>query len=184
MDIAEGNVIWSCVQKTGETTAMRSPNGCLEDPEGPTGIKLSGRRAVRFLWIEDWFGNMWQFRDGVNIKNRQHYCCNKRASYADDTYTGDYEKIGYVCPTSDGYIKKMGFDSLHPEYEMTVEVGGGADSYIGDYYYQSEGGTLVISGGNVDNGTAAGPFCRYCINGTGNTAWSFGGRPHCRKAAI
>lgn len=184
VDIAEGNVIWSCVQKTGETTAMRSPNGCLEDPEGPTGIKLSGRRAVRFLWIEDWFGNMWQFRDGVNIKNRQHYCCNKRASYADDTYTGDYEKIGYVCPTSDGYIKKMGFDSLHPEYEMTVEVGGGADSYIGDYYYQSEGGTLVISGGNVDNGTAAGPFCRYCINGTGNTAWSFGGRPHCRKAAI
>ena len=36
VDIAEGNVIWSCVQKTGETTAMRSPNGCLEDPEGPT----------------------------------------------------------------------------------------------------------------------------------------------------
>ena len=85
VDIAENNVIWSCVQKTGETTAMRSPNGCLEDPEGPTGAKLGGRRAVRFLWIEDWFGNMWQFRDGVNIKNRQHYCCNKRASYADDT---------------------------------------------------------------------------------------------------
>ena len=184
VDIAEGNVIWSCVQKTGETTAMRSPNGCLEDPEGPTGIKLSGRRAVRFLWIEDWFGNMWQFRDGVNIKNRQHYCCNKRASYADDTYTGDYEKIGYVCPTSDGYIKKMGFDSLHPEYEMTVEVGGGADSYIGDYYYQSEGGTLVFSGGRVDGGTAAGPFYRYCNSGTGVAYWFIGGRPHCRKAAI
>ena len=65
-----------------------------------------GRRAVRFLWIEDWFGNMWQFRDGVNIKNRQHYCCNKRASYADDTYTGDYQKLGYVCPTNEGYIKR------------------------------------------------------------------------------
>ena len=73
---------------------MKCPNGCLENPEGPTGTKLSGRRAVRFLWIEDWFGNMWQFRDGVNIKNRQHYCCNKRASYADDTYTGDYQKLG------------------------------------------------------------------------------------------
>ena len=184
VDIAEGNVIWSCVQNTGETTAMRSPNGCLEDPEGPTGTKLGSRRAVRFLWIEDWFGNMWQFRDGVNIKNRQHYCCNKRASYADDTYTGDYEKLGYACPTSDGYIKKMGFDSLHPEYELPVEVGGGADAYIGDYYYQSEGGTLLLSGGNVHRGTAAGPFCRYCYYGTGNTLWSLGGRPHCRKAAI
>lgn len=184
VDIAVGNVIWSCVQKTGETTAMKCPNGCLENPEGPTGIKLSGRRAVRFLWIEDWFGNMWQFRDGVNIKNRQHYCCNKRASYADDTYTGDYQKLGYVCPTSDGYIKKMGFDSLHPEYELPVEVGGGADSYNGDYYAQSEGGTLVISGGVVYNGAYAGPFYRDCSYGTGVTYWSFGGRPHCRKAAI
>lgn len=184
VNIAEGNVIWSCVQKTGETTAMRSPNGCLEDPEGPTGAKLGERRAVRFLWIEDWFGNMWQFRDGVNIQNRQHFCCNKRASYADDTYTGDYEKIGYVCPTSDGYIKKMGFDSLHPEYEMPVEVGGGADSYVGDYYYSSEGGTLVISGGDVSSGTPAGPFYRNCDYGTGGTYWRVGGRPHCRKAAI
>ena len=184
VDIAEGNVIWSCVQKTGETTAMKCPNGCLENPEGPTGIKLSGRRAIRFLWIEDWFGNMWQFRDGVNIQNRQHFCCNKRASYADDTYTGDYEKIGYVCPTSDGYIKKMGFDSLHPEYEMPVEMGGGADAYIGDYYYQSEGGTLVLSGGHVNDGTAAGPFYRHCAGGAGVTNWDIGGRPHCRKAAI
>ena len=184
VDIAEGNVIWSCVQNTGETTAMRSPNGCLEDPEGPTGVKLGSRRAVRFLWIEDWFGNMWQFRDGVNIKNRQHYCCNKRASYADDTYTGDYQKLGYVCPTNEGFIKKMGFDSLHPEYEMPVEVGGGADSYVGDYYYSSEGGTLVLSGASVINGAVAGPFSRYCHDGSGILGWNIGGRPHCRKAAI
>ena len=78
----------------------------------------------------------------------------------------------------------MGFDSLHPEYEMPVEVGGGADSYVGDYYYSSEGGTLVLSGGHVDNGASAGPFCRYCDDGTGSANWDIGGRPHCRKAAI
>ena len=63
-------------------------------------------------------------------------------------------------------------------------VGGGADAYIGDYYYQSEGGTLVLSGGDVGGGTIAGPFYRYCSNGTGYAGWYFGGRPHCRKAAI
>lgn len=78
----------------------------------------------------------------------------------------------------------MGFDSLHPEYELPVEVGGGADAYIGDYYYQSEGGTLVLSGGSVHYGTNAGPFSRSCNSGTGNTDWHIGGRPHCRKAAI
>lgn len=184
VDIAEGNVIWSCVQKTGETTAMRSPNGCLENPVGATGVSLGSIRAVRFLWIEDWFGNMWQFRDGVNIQNRQHYCCNKRASYADTTYTGDFEKIGYVCPTNEGYIKKMGFDSLHPEYELPVEVGGGADSYVGDYYYSNKVGTLVISGGHVCYGADAGPFSLFCHSGADNTRWYLGGRPQCRKAAI
>lgn len=78
----------------------------------------------------------------------------------------------------------MGFDSLHPEYELPIEVGGGADAYIGDYYYNSEGGTLVLSGGGVDSGPAAGPFSRTCGNGTGTAYWIFGGRPHCRKAAI
>ena len=78
----------------------------------------------------------------------------------------------------------MGFDSLHPEYELPVEVGGGADSYNGDYYYQSEDGTLVLSGGNVTYGAYAGPFYRYCDNGAGAASWGVGGRPHCRKAAI
>ena len=78
----------------------------------------------------------------------------------------------------------MGFDSLHPEYEMPVEMGGGADAYIGDYYYQSEGGTLVISGGHVSDTTIAGPFSRACFYGAGDTNWHVGGRPHCRKAAI
>ena len=67
---------------------------------------------------------------------------------------------------------------------MPVEVGGGADSYVGDYYYSSEGGTLVISGAGVADGAIAGPFYRYCYSGTGVAYWAFGGRPHCRKAAI
>lgn len=67
---------------------------------------------------------------------------------------------------------------------MPVEVGGGADSYVGDYYYSSEGGTLVRSGANVSHGAVAGPFSRSCGLGTGSLDWSIGGRPHCRKAAI
>ena len=54
---------------------------------------------------------------------------------------------------------------------MPVEVGGGADSYVGDYYYSSEGGTLVLSGANVYNGTNAGPFYRACYDGTGYLDW-------------
>jgi len=42
----------------------------------------------------------------------------------------------------------------------------------------------VISGAHVGTGTVAGPFYRSCSNGPGILNWNFGGRPHCRKAAI
>lgn len=38
---------------------------------------------------------------------------------------------------------------------------------------------LVISGGNVNNTTIAGPFYRACNDGAGNTNWNIGGRPLC-----
>ena len=77
---------------------MASPNGRIEG-------KTNGMSAIRFLWIEDWFGNMWQFRDGDNIKNWQHYYCNKRSSYADKVYEGDYFKVGYEAAKANGYVR-------------------------------------------------------------------------------
>lgn len=38
---------------------------------------------------------------------------------------------------------------------------------------------VVISGGNVNNGTNAGPFYRNCNNGVGNSNWNYLGRPLC-----
>lgn len=39
--------------------------------------------------------------------------------------------------------------------------------------------SVVISGGGVNNGTAAGPFNRSCADGAGNLYWDFFGRPLC-----
>ncbi len=57
---------------------------------------------------------------------------------------------------------KDGIRQPASEYEMPVEVGGGADSYVGDYYYSSEGGTLLVSGAGVDERYA----CRALSTGT------------------
>ena len=89
---------------------MESPNGRIEG-------KTNGMSAIRFLYIEDWFGNMWQFRDGDNIKKWQHYYCNKRSSYADKVYDGDYFKVGYEAAQANGYVKEFGYDPEWPEIE-------------------------------------------------------------------
>lgn len=173
VNITTDHHVWSCVQKTGATIEMQSANGRVEG--------VDGRTAVRFLYIEDWFGNMWQFRDGDNIKKWQHYYCNKRSSYADKVYDGDYFKVGYEAAQTNGYVKKFGYDPEWPEIEICVDATGSSGTYFPDYYYRAEGGELVLSGGNVGNGVNAGPFCRRCSNGSGAAIWDIGGRPLGRK---
>ena len=173
VNITTDHHVWSCVQKTGATIEMQSANGRVEG--------VDGRTAVRFLYIEDWFGNMWQFRDGDNIKKFQHYYCNKRSSYADKVYDGDYFKVGYEVSQTGGYVKKFGYDPEWPEIEICVDATGSSGTYFPDYYWAAEGGELVFSGGNVGNGVGGGPFSRHCYNGSGNSGWDIGGRPLGRK---
>lgn len=169
VNIAVGNVVWSCAQPTGATIEMKSANGRVEGPDG--------RTAIRFLWIEDWYGNIWNLRDGDNIKKWQHYFCMNRASYADNVYDGDYFKLGYVCPQENGYPRKMGIDKQYPMIAMCEELGGSSATYFPDYYYQSEGGTVVLSGGYVVSGGIAGPFYWYCYWSASASNWDVGGRP-------
>lgn len=173
VNITTDHHIWSCVQKTGATIEMQSANGRVEG--------VDGRTAVRFLYIEDWFGNMWQFRDGDNIKKFQHYYCNKRSSYADKVYEGDYFKVGYEASQTGGYVKKFGYDPEWPEIEICVDATGSSGTYFPDYYWAAEGGELVFSGGNVYCGVSVGPFCRFCYYGSGASNWDIGGRPLGRK---
>lgn len=172
--ITTTSVLWSSAQPTGATVGMASPNGRVEG-------KTPGMSAIRFLWIEDWYGNIWQFRDGDNIQKYQHYYCNDRSAYADKVYDGSYFKVGYVAGTAEGYVKTFGYDPEWPEIEICTENGASSNTYFCDYYYAAEGGEVVISGGNVDSGAYSGPFYRNCNGSASDSNWNIGGRPQARK---
>lgn len=172
--ITTTSVLWSSAQPTGATVGMASPNGRVEG-------KTPGMSAIRFLWIEDWYGNIWQFRDGDNIQKYQHYYCNDRIAYADKVYDGSYFKVGYVAGTAEGYVKTFGYDPEWPEIEICTENGASSNTYFCDYYYAAEGGEVVFSGGRVNSGTYSGPFYRSCNNSATNSSWYIGGRPQARK---
>lgn len=172
--ITSTSVLWSSIQPTGATIGMASPNGRVEG-------KTNGMSAIRFLWIEDWYGNMWQFRDGDNIQKYQHYYCNDRSAYADKVYTGSYFKVGYVAGTAEGYVKTFGYDPEWPEIEICTEIGASSNTFFCDYYYAAEGGEVVLSGAHVCSGASSGPFYRRCNNSAGYSYWHIGGRPQARK---
>ena len=173
VNITTDHHVWSCVQKTGATIEMQSANGRVEG--------VDGRTAIRFLYIEDWYGNAWQFRDGDNILKWQHYYCNKRSSYADKVYSGDYFEVGYKAAEVSGYVKEFGYDPEWPEIEICTDASGSSSTYFPDWYSQAEAGEVVISGGYVYNGTNAGPFYRNCANAASFSNWIVCGRPLGRK---
>ena len=167
-NVSAGNVLWSCWQKPGETIAMTSPNGTMVS---------DSKHAVRFLWIEDWFGNIWQRMDGDNINNRQHYLCHTRSSYADNVYDGDYKAIGYVSPSGNGYVKELGCDSDEPMVGIVGSVGAASNTFYCDYYYQADGARSPLRGGHLSDGAPAGAFSWTCATSAASTYWLFGGRP-------
>ena len=75
----------------------------------------------------------------------------------------------------------FGYDREHPEIEVAEEVGAASTTYFCDYYYQAEGGEVVLSGGYVSAGTIAGPFYRDCNSSAASSYWGFVGRPQYRK---
>lgn len=172
--ITTTSVLWSSLQPTGATIEMASPNGRVDG-------KTNGMSAVRFLWIEDWYGNMWQFRDGDNIQKWQHYYCNDRSAYADKVYSGSYFKVGYVASKTEGCVKEFGYDPEWPEIEICTVAGGSSTTYFCDYYYTAEGGEVVFSGGGVGDGAISGPFSRRCVSSAASSSWVLGGRPQARK---
>jgi len=55
-------------------------------------------------------------------------------------------------------------------------VGGGSSSYYCDYYYQASGDRAARVGGNLNYGSAAGPWCWGLYAAASDTNWDIGAR--------
>jgi hypothetical protein len=153
--VTDGTVVWTCVR-----------------------IAL----YMSYRGIENWYGHIWKFVDGINIHNSSAnrsrlYLCNNRGSFADDTDSG-YTLIGTLAET-DGYFKtlvKTGV-GFYP-----AGVGGGPAIYLADYYYTyfdndpDIGWRVALRGGDALYGTVAGVFCWNSSYGATLAYSNIGGR--------
>ena len=98
--------------------------------------------------IEDIFGNIWQFVDGINIKDYQTYICYDKNQYASDKFDGCYQPIGYVNAKTDGnWISKLGYDASNPLIAFPVETNGTPNTHITDMYNSNSGSRIALVGG-------------------------------------
>ena len=144
---------------SGSCDSLGMKSGCVTN---------DGKHAVIYRGIENFFGNIYQWLDGINFVGRQGYVCTNYTQYASDTIA-NYIQLGYICPSSNNYIGNLGYDSNNSLVMIPSAVGGSDTSGITDYYYGSNSGNKVsYVGGHWHLGPKAGSF----YLGAGNDASS------------
>lgn len=154
INVAVGNVIWGISQAAGQCDTLGMKSGCLVN---------DGYHSVIYRGVENIFSNMWQFLDGLNIKDRVAYLCKEHESYVSDKFDNPYKVIGYTNSDTNGYAKNLGYDPDEPLARFPSEVGAGSGSGTSDYYYQNTGNRIALVGGYFDYGANCGLWC-----------WNFG----------
>ena len=170
VNIAIGNIIHACAQKEGGCDSLGMKSGCLAN---------DSQHAVIYRGIENIFGNVFNWIDGLNIQEYQAYICRNPEEYTSDKFDGSYIKLGYMnCQERDMYIKKLGFDEKNPDIALPIEIGGGAGSSSGmcDFYYSSEGNRVARVGGSFYYGASAGLWSWLCDGSSTSSTLTCGAR--------
>ena len=116
-------------------TGAITSGGC-NDLEMRSGtLNNDGKNSMIYRGMEDIYGNVFQFVDGINIKEHQAYVCYDSSKYVSDIYDGCYQKLGYVNETTTGYIQKLGYDKNNSLIGLPIEVEATGTTYISDYYW-------------------------------------------------
>ena len=166
--IAYGRVNQSSAITSGKTDTMVYHTGTA-------GSRISdGAAECQYRWIENLWGNVYQWVDGFNANGTTVYYCTDLSKYADDTATG-YTKIG-TLPAS-GYIK----DLIVTDNGLLIPktTGGSETTYIPDYMWSSSGWRVLCVGGDWSYGANAGLLCFFANNASSNSNSSISARLLC-----
>lgn len=161
------------------SSSNRISSGTCDNVPGLTGRPAGTSNTVDVVWrgIEGFWGNLWEWLDGLNFYNGAYLVCNDQSSYADGTSTG-YTSLGYTGATnwSSSYIKEMGYDASAPAYMLPIVGGGSSSTYYCDIVYSNTGWRIAQCGGGYTSGAEAGLFAQAVTNASSATDLAVGSR--------
>lgn len=161
----------SAVLSTGSCNNVANLTGRPAGTDGKTGVVYRG--------IEDFWGNVWEWVDGVNWNGGTYYVCNNPANYADDTAT-NYTALSYKGSTgwSSSYITTEGLDAgNNPHVMLPSAAGSGSEStYYCDACWSSTGWKVFRRGGCWYYGSVCGLFTASLDSASSSSHADFGSR--------
>jgi hypothetical protein len=161
--VAEGYVLYHVGQETGSCDSLAGASGSADGSKDNT-------VSVSYRGLENLWGNVWEFVDGINIKNRadddierieaQPYIADH--GFDSDSFSEPYIQTGITLPLGSGYIKDFTCSDDEDWLLMPLAVGGSKNTYIPDYFYENWSGNtadkVVLIGGSWNTDSTAGLF--------------------------
>lgn len=171
---------WDCQKKIGSgiTNDSMNSNGDTDNMKYHTGRTNDwagdAQNPVQYRWIENLWGNVYQFIDGFNANGTTAYYCVDPSKYADDTATG-YTNIG-TLPAS-GWIKDL---TVTDNGLLIPKTSGGSETtYVPDYVYSSSGWRVLYVGGFWSSGANAGLLYFYASYTSSDSSTNISARLMC-----
>ena len=143
-----------------KNTGATSGNQSYGDPD-------NGYTAISYRGIENFYGNIWEFTDGININDSEVYVASE--NFVSDKFTDNYNLLGTVLSSSDTYITDI------IEGSFLANAGGGTSTtFLADNWWINSGQRVARFGGAWHHGSRAGGFC-WGLNSSSSGALRDGG---------
>ena len=160
---------------SGSASAVTGDCDSIPNLTGMVNASTTRNNTV-YRGIEGFYGNVWEFTDGLNVNNGNYYVSKNQADFADDT-SGNYTSLAYAGATNwnNSFINSLGFDENNPEIALpTVATGGSATSYYCDAAWSATGWRVAGRGGLWSDGSFDGLFA-LVVNSASSGAYSYYG---------
>ena len=179
----------NCASMTGSTSALGNATGeAAETVNEINGTKTtyttSGKLAITYRGIENPWGNMWRFVNGINIygdgtMSGGQACVCDNYDFADSA-ADNYKNVSFTLAATSGFTNAMGYGGDDYDWLLLGSEGGGTSALpVGDYIWVAgnlNGYRTLQIGGNWRNSGNAGPFCCRCNYTTSYNNREYGGR--------
>ena len=155
-----------------QSNAIGNGTGCI-NYNGDADDAGADNAYMSYRGIENLWGNVYNFCDGINIKDYVPYLSKKPAGFASDTFDGDYVSTGVTMPSGNGYQGRLAdnADGMFP-----VDVSGGTNTRIGDYYWQNSGNRIALVGTTAPNRASSGACALGAVWAPSDSSTTVGAR--------
>lgn len=163
-------------ENTGATISLGNASGVV--------VNANGIQIVSYRGEENDWGDIWEWKDGGNIKNPTPFADGQYGNlyvadhgFADNTDASPYEDTGIHPAYGEGYISAFGYNENYDWLFIPTEYKGNSSTPVGDYCWnKNPGWRVALLGGRWDDDSKAGAFYWYRFNDASYRYRAIGGR--------